>query len=561
MREIAILLRPRVKSIRHSILTGSGSRLKLLLFGTIGVLFWSGLFAITLRVLQYFKGIEEIGDMLSMRLLSMILITSLALLIFSSLLTSLSRLYMSRDLHLVHATPVPASSIFMARWIDSTIESSWMVAVFTFPVFLSFGIVYQTGPLFYVTCIACLICLSVTASAVSALVIIGAVLVVPANRMKNIFIVVGVLFFVVIYLAIRLLKPETLVDPEVFESVLVYISSLQTPSSPFLPSTWAFDSIRSMLHGTFQESIFHTGLAGSFSGLAVVTLFIVADRFYFQGYSKTQTASVRVFTNSSAHAWKLPFVSTPVSALIWKEIKTFFRDQTQWSQLFLIAALTVIYIYNFKVLPLERSPIKTIYLQNLFSFLNMGLALFVLTAIAGRFVFPSVSIEREAFWVIRTAPIRLRKFLWIKFAIFLLPLLFLTELLTIVTNVLLNVTPFMMWLSFVTVFFVVPGVVSLGVGLGAAYPDFKAENPAQTVTGFGGLLFMMASAAYIGTIIILQAGPVYRIFMAGIHGRGLGGGEWVWAISAFSAAAVISLLMIVLPLRYGEKRLREMGPF
>jgi hypothetical protein len=71
--------------------------------------------------------------------------------------------------------------------------------------------------------------------------------------------------------------------------------------------------------------------------------------------------------------------------------------------------------------------------------------------------------------------------------IYYLPLLALTETLIVATNLLLQVTPFMMALSTLTVFFLVPGIVALGVGLGAAYPDFKAENPAQTVTSFGGL--------------------------------------------------------------------------
>ena len=34
-----------------------------------------------------------------------------------------------------------------------------------------------------------------------------------------------------------------------------------------------------------------------------------------------------------------------------KDIKTFLRDSTQWSQLFLLLALIVVYLYNFKVLP------------------------------------------------------------------------------------------------------------------------------------------------------------------------------------------------------------------
>ena len=39
-------------------------------------------------------------------------------------------------------------------------------------------------------------------------------------------------------------------------------------------------------------------------------------------------------------------------------------------------------------------------------------------------------------------------------------------------------------------------------GFGVAYPDFKAENPAQTVTSFGGLIFMIICTGYIGLVIL-----------------------------------------------------------
>ncbi len=190
----------------------------------------------------------------------------------------------------------------------------------------------------------------------------------------------------------------------------------------------------------------------------------------------------------------MPRLSGPAWAFAVKEFRTFFRDQTQWPQLFLIAALIVIYLYNFSVLPLGQSKIRTIYLQNIFSFLNMGLAAFVLTAVAARFVYPAVSFEGDAFWIVRAAPISLKTFLWVKFVVYYLPLLILAEILIVSSNILLQVTPFMMALSVVTVFLMVPGVVALGVGLGAAYPDFQSENPAQSVTSFGGLLFMLLAA-------------------------------------------------------------------
>ena len=141
MHDIINLLKPRIWPVlnRSARRNAHSSISKLLLFGLIGLLFWLGIFVVSLRVLTYFKGIEDIGEILGYKLLSMILVVSFALLLFSSILTSLSKLYLSRDLHLVHSMPVSAYKIFISRWIDSTLESAWMVFIFTLPVFVSYA--------------------------------------------------------------------------------------------------------------------------------------------------------------------------------------------------------------------------------------------------------------------------------------------------------------------------------------------------------------------------------------------------------------------------------------
>jgi len=560
MNEVLTLLKPRIWPLKNRGLSkaNGNSNARFLLLGAFGLLFWCGIFAVSWRVLIYFKGIEEIGDILGYKLLSMMLVISFALLLFSSILTSLSKLYLSRDLLLVHSMPVSSYKIFITRWIDSTIDSAWMVIIYTLPVFVSYGIVYQTGVFYYANTIISMMCLAVVASEISTMTVMAAVIFIPASRMKSVFIFMGILFFVVIYLAIRLSQPELLVDPEVFDTVLVYVTSLQTPSSPFLPSSWAYDSIRSALSGSISSSLFFTALSLSFAGMILFAMIFLSDAIYFKGFSKTQTAPARLFKNGVTSYKIFNFLPGPVKSFTVKEIKSFLRDQTQWTQIFLIAALVVIYVYNFKVLPLEKSPIKTEYLQNLFSFLNMGLALFVLTAVAARFAYPAVSLEREAFWLVKTSPLSIRTFLWIKFFIYYLPLLILTEVLIVATNILLQVTPFMMTLSTLTVFFIVPGIVAMGIGLGAAYPDFKAENPTQTITSFGGLVFMIACAGYIGLVVIIEAGPVYNLFMAGIRNKTITLSAWIWIIGSFSLVLVLSLLAIFMPMRFGEKRLSEL---
>ncbi|MFC1515949.1 hypothetical protein ACFL7E_04225 [Thermodesulfobacteriota bacterium] len=559
MRQIITLLKPRVLSFKNKRVSKDNSRgmSTLWLFGVVGIIFWSGIFAVSLRVLVYFKNIEELGEILALKLLSMILITLFSLLIFSSILTTLSKLYLSRDLSLVHSTPVPSYKIFFSRWIESTVDSSWMVVVYTFPVFISYGIVYGAGIPFYLMVVIAILALSIIGSCISSIMVMSAVLFVPATRIKSLFVFLGLTLFLLLFLAFRLLRPERLVDPDAFVTLLVYLKTLRTPASPYLPSTWAFDTINSSLSGSIKNGLFHLAISCSFAASMIFTNIMVADAIYFKGVSKAQTAAVRLFKNRPSQGRVLGFLPGPVRAFSIKEIKTFFRDQTQWSQLFLIGALIVIYVYNFKVLPLEKAPIKTIYLQNLLAFLNMGLAGFVLIAVAARFAYPAVSTEGNAFWLVKSVPIQLKSFLWIKFFVYFIPLLFLAEILIFATNILLGVTHFMMILSVTTIFLMVPGIVSMGIGFGAAYPDFKSENPAQTVTSFGGLLYMMVCAGYIGLVVMIEAGPVYHIFMAGMRGGVLSAVEWIWIITSFMLVFILSVLAVILPMMFGIKRLSE----
>ncbi|MBF0398054.1 MAG: hypothetical protein HQK78_14840 [Desulfobacterales bacterium] len=552
---IAILLKPRILSFKNRGSSKDSKWHKVLLFAIIGLLFWAGLFAVSLRVLKYFKSIQDVGDILSIKLLSMIMITFFSVLMFSSILTSLSKLYLSKDLSLVHSMPVPTYKIFVARWIEITIDSSWMVFLYMLPIFISYGIVYKGGVIFYINMFLSLSILSMITSAISGIIVMLVVFIIPATRIKNVFLFLSLCFFVVLYVAVRLLRPERLVNPEAFETVLSYLKTLKAPAPIYLPSTWAFDSLKASLFNLPVELIFNLGLLISFGGLVYFLMIIISDSIYFKGFSKSQAASKQLIAKRILTFPILNLLPRHVHAFAIKEIKIFYRDQTQWSQLFLIGVLIFIYVYNFTVIPLDKIPIKTIYLQNLLSFLNIGLAAFVLTAITARFVYPAVSIEGQAFWIVKMSPIKLKTFLWLKFFIYFFPLLVLSEVLIIVTNIYLSVTPFMMYLSSITIFFIVPGVVSMGIGMGAAYPDFKSENPAQAVTSFGGLLFMILCAAYTGIVVLLEAGPVYAIFMSGMKDRALSALELIWIVISFIIAFILSLLAIILPMQFGEKKL------
>jgi ABC-2 type transport system permease protein len=561
MREILTLLKPRFWSFKNRGVSKNlkGRRMRILLLGTIGLAFWVGTFIILYRVLTYFQRFEEFGDILAYKLLSMALITFFSLLIFSGILTSLSKLYLSKDLPLVHSMPVSSKKIFLARWIEGTIDSSWMVFVYSLPLFLSYGIVYKGGAFYYVMAGVDILPFCLIASSFSALVVMLVAVLLPAGYIRSVFVFLGLFLFLLLVMAFRLMRPEKFVNPQSFTSLMFYLKTLESSQSSLLPTTWFFDSLRASLSGSIKSAFFHSALSWSYAITMIFVTTWISGAIYFKGLSKAQTAPGRFFYSLGfkrpGYSFLTNFLSGPVRAFAVKEIKTFFRDKTQWSQIFLIAALIVIYLYNFSVLPLERSSIRIEFLQNIISFLNIALAAFVLTAVSARFVFPAVSLEGDSFWIVKSSPVSIRTFLWIKFFVYFLPLLLLSEVLVVVTNILLDVTPFMMVISVLTIFFMVPGIVSMGIGLGAIYPDFQSENPLQSVTSLGGLIYMTISIGFIAAIIVVEAGPVYNIFMTGIRGVGLNAFQWMWLVGSFSFVLFLCLIATVIPMRLGEKKI------
>src|SRR5205085_11907926 len=169
------------------------------------------------------------------------------------------------------------------------------------------------------------------------------------------------------------------------------------------------------------------------------------ERWYFTGFSRSQEAPKARFTELralDAIVSLLPW--TPVRRqLLVKDLKIFLRDVCQWSQLLLLLSLVLIYLYNFRVLDLGRIPYMSGFIKNVYAFVNLGMAGFVLATVAVRFVFPMVSAEGRAFWLIRKSPVSMHDFLWSKFWTGLVPVLVLTETLTIAANELLGVDPFL----------------------------------------------------------------------------------------------------------------------
>ncbi len=558
MNDYLYLLQPRFKSTLNILKRYNTDRLvKTVFLGVLGILFWVGIYIIFHKVLLYFRGVQGIGDLLSERLLSMVFLTFFSILIFSNITTSLSTFYISEELTLLLSAPVPQERVFFSKFIETMTDSSWMVLSFGLPVFIAYGTAYHSPFYYYLGIPFILLPFLVIPSGIGITITVLFSRVLPARMARNFFFLLSIFAFIILYLLFRFLRPERFTDPEAFGSLVGYFTELAIPASPWIPSYWATKAVLPLLKGGGEGLLFYFLMILSTALTSFIIVGWVSKKLYYDGWVRAQEKK------STYSGWKfmersLSIIRKPrTRSLITKDIKTFVRDTAQWSQLFLLLALVVVYLYNFKAIPFDRVPLASFYLKNLISFLNLGLAGLVLTAITSRFIYPSVSLEGQAYWIIRSSPTALRDFIWSKFWTGFIPLIVLAEFLIIVSNRILNVTDFMMALSTVTIFIMTFGITGLGVGLGAIYPRFKFENAAQIPMGFGGVLYMILSMAFISATIVLEAWPVYLLFWVKFIGRALSPSEILIVVLSFFAVILLNFLAFYLPMRIGLKRLEE----
>jgi len=561
MSSIVILLSPFWLSWKNDFLRGSRRWRRRWLLLALAIAFWSGIYYVVRRVLLYFQSVYDLGPSLAYQLLLIILLTFLSMLLFSNLITALSNFFLARDLDLLLSTPVSTSSFYYSRVITTILNSSWMVLFFSLPIFAAYGTVFSSGISFYLWVAVVLPLFLIIPASVGVLVTHLLVYCLPAKRIRDILFFIGLFSFMVIYFLFRFAQPERLVQPESFGHFLQFLAAMETPASPLLPSSWSAEVLAAPLFKRPTDQGFFYALLASYALFLPLVTSWVSGAIYLTGWSKAQESKQgrrKVEIVETALDWLTRPFPPVLRALIVKDIKTFLRDSTQWSQLFLLIALIIVYLYNFKVLPLDRSPMPTATLKAVVSFANLALAGFVLSAVAVRFAFPAVSLEGKAFWILQTAPISLRTLVWSKLWLNLIPLLILGELLVFLSNLLLQVPSWMMMLSLATVLLMTFGITAICVGVGALYPKFTFDHAAEIPTSFGGAVCMIVSIAFIGATVLIEAWPIYFLAMRGLNrGRSTVPELWVLAPSLLGVLA-LTLAAVIVPIRLGLKSLERL---
>jgi ABC-2 type transport system permease protein len=535
----------------------SGGSGKFVLLAFVGIGFWAAFFGLFYRVLRYLQTTPELGGPLTAKLLGIVLLVFTGMLLLSNLITALSSFFLAKDLDLLVSSPVDWLRIYLAKLGETLLHSSWMVVLIAVPIFTAYGVVLKGGPLFPFVIIGALLPYFILPAVIGSAITLALVNIFPARRTRDLLGLVAIGAVGGLVLLARIIRPEQLARPEGMRNLLDYLAGLQTPASPFLPSEWATQMIMNWLNrvGDPLPIVLLWSTAAAFITLGA----ILHQRLYHAGFSKAQEGAER-FVHGKGWGGLLAKLFSRMPAarreFVLKDLRLFFRDTTQWSQLILLGVLLVVYVFNIKSLPLFSGERVSPFLVSVVVFLNLGLAGFVLSAVAARFVFPAVSLEGKQMWLLRSSPLDLKALLWSKYWTGTVPLLLLAVAITVSTNLLLQATPFMMLISIGTMVLLTFAISALALGFGALYPRFDTENAAQIPTSFGGLVFMMSAVILLVVVLAIESRPMMQYLRTQLAGRPAE--IDLWLVGSLAVVVVICLLATVIPLRLGLRKMESM---
>jgi ABC-2 type transport system permease protein len=518
-REVGILLRPKLLAVRRR--RGSRGRLgRVLVLLAVGAAAWPFIYLTLVRLLTALRGVEEIGPLLAARLLGLALLLFLGILLLSNLIASLSSFFLARDLPALRSSPVDWLSVYTARLFETVVSSSWMVVLVLVPTVAAYARVYSGGPGFAVIVLVSLVPFLLIPAAVGSGLTLLLVQVFPARRSRDILAVTGVAAAALLVLVLRTLRPERLVNPETYRNLVDFLAVLRGPASPWLPSGWGADAMMGSLLGSLDP--FHLVLLWSTAAATFVMGAALHYRLYPRCFTKAQEGNENRMRRHIGWRW-LEALLRPLGVqrreLVLKDVRMFFRDTTQWSQLIILAVLVVVYVYNMQVLPLASGTGISRYLVTLVLFLNLVLTGFVLAAIAARFVFPMPSLEGRTLWLLLSAPVDAGALLGAKLLIGIVPMTVMALALTLATGLILGVPAGLFGLNLLAIVGLGAAFTAQALAWGVLYPQFESENAAQIPTSLGGLLFMLGALATLGLVTLSQIWPLREFLLSGLPGR------------------------------------------
>ena len=137
---------PLTCSMRNRFFPGGRPSLRTSAILIFGLLIFIALYLVSLKAVGYFHAQNELGIILSLKIFQMAWMIMFTMLIFSTMVSGISALFLSNDNEILCAAPVSTARLYWLRFVSNILYTSWMMLIFSLPIFGAYGTIFNAGP-------------------------------------------------------------------------------------------------------------------------------------------------------------------------------------------------------------------------------------------------------------------------------------------------------------------------------------------------------------------------------------------------------------------------------
>jgi ABC-2 type transport system permease protein len=518
MQQFFLVLRYKTKSSLHSILEGKkAGTMKNISSLIVYASFTISAFYFSHFITHYLLDVWKIGLYLFHQFLSMVLFVFFMTISLGNMIVSYATLYRSPEVGFLMTQPITHRKVFLLKFFDNFFYSSSTLILISCAVLGGYGSYFGYElPMYVLLMVAVLFPLMLMAACIGVLLLVMLLLLTRYVSPRKLIVVVIGIYLMCVYIYFRLNSPFDLVNEvlKYYPNIDQYFFQFHGPSSLFLPNQWVGEIFYYSAYGSLSNAVPFLLLLGGCTAVITIGMFLIAKEYYYRSWIlalELRTHSpgriarlITFFSFRSRSLWR-----PQTEVMLKKECWTFLRDPSQWLHLAILCFLTLVFIFGVSGARyragnpvLQTVSYMTIYLFN-------G---FLLSSMALRFLFPSISLEDGMLWALRSSPLRMNTVLRVKFWVGLVCVVALAIPLSYLSTYPWRFFPPLIWYAVGSAVILSAGFVSLNLGMGGTFADFREKNPVRIASSRGASLSFLLSLGYLAIVVVIAIVPIQQYY-------------------------------------------------
>lgn len=550
---LPLLLRARARMAwNHLGLVFRESRLRVLATLVFIFAIWAGLYGMFLLVFRWLGRTPLEGAVATPMVFNLFFLMMLALLTFSNAIIAYGALFSPRESAYLIAGPVRPRDVVCLKYLETLVFSSWSLVLLGLPLMRAMADATAEPSFFYPLFVTYFLVFIPIPGALGLAAAWFTARFVSRNLRRAALLGGAALLAALGVMALRLVR-QAPSDSELW--LRSFVARMQFVESALWPNAWVSRGIDRATEGRVDEALMYLAVTAAnalfLSWLAVG----IVSRYFIPAFDRASGARGGAARRPSSAAGGIAgrmffYLPVPLRLVAAKDLRTFFRDPMQWSQLVILFTLMGLYLLN---IPNLHGDLTGTRFQLIIPFLNLCAVSLILATFTSRFVFPLVSLEGHQLWLIGLLPVPRGRVLLAKFAFAMTVTLSVGGAAMLLASAILELDWVWTTVHLAVTFAVCFGLCGLAVGVGARWPMFGQTNAARIANGVGGTINLVASVVLVA---VLMMGLGYAAWQS-LHLSVVDRTADLYMLSAAGLAVAVSIVTGWTALRMGARHFQS----